>query len=69
MKRLQNIKACGEYAVLVAKVEDVKDQWVLVLCNAVGCPIESKTISIEPIHVAMNRTHVIAASNEVVYYW
>ena len=69
MKRLQKIKACGEYAVLVAKVEEAKDQWILVLCNAVGCPIESKTISIEPIHVAMNRTHIICASNEIVYYW
>jgi WD repeat-containing protein 35 len=39
------------------------------LCNAIGCPVESKTISIEPKYVAMNGTHVIVASDDVVYYW
>ena len=70
MKRLQKIEACEEYCVLVAKLEDTKDdQWILVLCNAVGCPIDSKTITIEPKFVAMNKTTIIVASDEIVYYW
>jgi WD repeat-containing protein 35 len=69
MKRLQKIAACDEYCVLVAKNEDAKNQWLIVLCNAVGCPIESKTITIEPKHVAMSKTHVIVASEDIVYYW
>ena len=39
------------------------------LCNAVGCPIDSKTVTIEPKHVAMSKTHIIIASDDVVYYW
>lgn len=69
MKRLQKIAAFGEYCVLVAKLDDEIDRWILVLCNAVGCPIESKTVSIEPKVIAMNSTHLILADEEVVYYW
>ena len=61
--------ACGEYCVLVAKVEDTSDQWYIILCNAVGCPIDSKTINIEPRFVTMNKTHIIVACEDVVYYW
>lgn len=45
------------------------DQWLLVLCNAVGCPIESKTVTIEPKHAEMNKTHIIVASDDIVYFW
>ena len=61
--------ASGEYCVLIAKLEDSDDTWVVILCNAVGCPIENKYITIEPKYVAMNKTHVIIASDEVVYFW
>ena len=69
MKRLQKIASCDEYCILVAKNEEVANQWYVVLCNAVGCPVDSKTVTIEPKHVAMSKTHVIIASDEVVYYW
>jgi WD repeat-containing protein 35 len=69
MKRLQKIAACDEYCCLIAKNESQANQWYVVLCNAVGCPIDSKTITIEPKHVAMSKTHIIIASDEVVYYW
>jgi WD repeat-containing protein 35 len=71
MNRLQKIIACGEYCILVAKdtSNEAIDQWLLVLCNAVGCPIETKTLTIEPKHAEMNKTHVIVASDDVVYFW
>ena len=70
MKRLQKIVAFEEYCFLIAKLDDTaSDQWLLVLCNAVGCPVDSKTINIEPKAVAMNRTHLIICDDEVVYYW
>jgi WD repeat-containing protein 35 len=69
MRRLSKIVACGEYCVLVSKVEEVEDQWLIILCNAVGCPIESKYVTFEPKYVAMNKTHVICASEEIVYSW
>lgn len=69
MNRLQRVEACGDYCVLISKVEGGNDEWSLVLCNAVGCPIDTKVIGIEPKHVAMSATHVIVASDDVVYYW
>jgi WD repeat-containing protein 35 len=53
MKRLKKIEACGEYCVLITKLEE-KEEWLIVLCNAVGCPIEQKTIGIEPKYVTMS---------------
>lgn len=69
MKRLQKIAACDEYCVLIAKLEEPANQWTIVLCNSVGCPIDSSTINIEPKFVAMNKTHVVIASEDSIYYW
>ena len=66
MRRLQAIAACGEYCVLAAKVEEYENMWVLVLCNAVGCPIDNKYISIEPQKVAMNKSHIVVSDGEIV---
>lgn len=70
MRRLQKIVAFEEYCFLISKVDDKSvDQWQLVLCNAVGCPLDTKIINIEPKYVTMNKTHLIIASEEVIYYW
>ena len=42
---------------------------VLTVYNAIGIPIESKTIDFVPNTAVMNKTGVIVASNEYVYYW
>lgn len=42
---------------------------LLILCNAIGTPIDSKYIDIEPLHVTMTRYHVVVASEETVYIW
>lgn len=34
-----------------------------------GCPIDNKTITIEPRFVTMNKTHIIVACEDVIYYW
>ena len=45
------------------------DRSVLTLYNAIGIPIESKTIDFVPNLAVMNKSGVIVASNEYVYYW
>jgi WD repeat-containing protein 35 len=70
MKRLKKIVASGDYCILITKLEETtRDEWLIVLCNAVGCPLEQKTITIEPKFVTMSGTHVIIADSDVVYYW
>jgi WD repeat-containing protein 35 len=48
MRRLLHVKACGDYCVLVAETEEKAGEYILILSNAVGCPIDSKVINIEP---------------------
>lgn len=43
------------------------DQYVLILCNAIGNPVDSKYVKTQPLHVAMNLVsnpylHFVAAS-------
>ncbi|XP_033095064.1 WD repeat-containing protein 35 isoform X7 [Trachypithecus francoisi] len=44
-------------------------EFVLVLCNSIGTPLDPKYIDIVPLFVAMTKTHVIAASKEAFYTW
>ncbi|MBN3313719.1 WDR35 protein, partial [Atractosteus spatula] len=44
-------------------------KYVLVLCNSIGTPLDSKYIDIDPLFVTMTKTHVIAASKEAFYTW
>ncbi|XP_078204571.1 WD repeat-containing protein 35 isoform X5 [Callithrix jacchus] len=44
-------------------------EFVLVLCNSIGTPLDPKYVDIVPLFVAMTKTHVIAASKEAFYTW
>jgi WD repeat-containing protein 35 len=66
MKRLKKVEACGDYCVLITKLDEQPgkpNEYLLVLCNAVGCPLEQKTITIEPKYVSMSQTHLVIADS------
>lgn len=44
-------------------------QFVLVLCNSIGTPLDSKYIDLDPQYVSMTKTHIVAASKEAFYSW
>lgn len=44
-------------------------QYTLVLCNAIGTPLDTKYTEMGPQHVTMTTSHVIAASREAFYVW
>lgn len=71
MKRLRKIEANGDYCILITQNEkkEGSHEWLIVLCNAVGCPLEQKTITIEPKYVTMSQTHIVIASDDTIYYW
>ena len=69
MKNLLSIAAAGQHCVLATKADDNSGQYVLILCNAIGTPTDSKYIDIEPLYVHMTSTHIVAASHECVYVW
>eukprot|EP00794_Sanderia_malayensis_P012081 gene12081-13325_t len=69
VKNMLSISAAGDHCVLSTKADDSTGQYVLVLCNAIGTPLDSRYIDIEPIYVAMTASHVIASSKEAFYAW
>ena len=68
VKHLMAIAAAGDYCVLATR-SDEDSQFVLILCNAIGSPVDSKYIPVEPQFLVMTEFHVIAASADVIYVW
>ena len=69
VKNLIAIRAYGEFCVLISKVEETTDQYSIILCNAIGSPVDSKVINIEPTYISMSKTHIIVSSSEHIYCW
>ncbi|XP_029451827.1 WD repeat-containing protein 35 isoform X1 [Rhinatrema bivittatum] len=80
VKSLISITTCGDFCILATKTDESHPQeendtesngatYVLVLCNSIGTPLDSKYIDIGPLFVTMTKTHVIAASKEAFYTW
>eukprot|EP01006_Ploeotia_vitrea_P054301 TRINITY_DN67870_c2_g4_i1.p1 TRINITY_DN67870_c2_g4~~TRINITY_DN67870_c2_g4_i1.p1 ORF type:complete len:1236 (-),score=168.86 TRINITY_DN67870_c2_g4_i1:194-3901(-) len=69
VKRLLHVKAAGDNCVLVTKTEDMAGQHIVILCNEIGSPVDSKYIDMECLYVAMTATHVIVCSEEMIYVW
>ncbi|KAF2982220.1 hypothetical protein EK904_002644, partial [Melospiza melodia maxima] len=69
VKSLISITTYGDFCVLATKADENQPQYVLVLCNSIGTPLDPKYIDIEPLFVTMTRTHVIAASKVAFYVW
>ncbi|KAG9494630.1 hypothetical protein GDO78_002132 [Eleutherodactylus coqui] len=69
VKSLISVTTCGDFCILATKADENHLQYVLVLCNSIGTPLDSKYIDIVPMFVTMTKTHVIAASKEAFYVW
>uniref|UniRef100_F6XA62 WD repeat-containing protein 35 n=1 Tax=Xenopus tropicalis TaxID=8364 RepID=F6XA62_XENTR len=69
VKSLMSVTTCGDFCILATKADESQQQYVLVLCNSIGTPLDSKYIDIVPMFVTMTKTHVIAASKEAFYIW
>ncbi|OCT79015.1 WD repeat-containing protein 35 [Xenopus laevis] len=80
VKSLMSVTTCGDFCILATKADESQQQddretevngatYVLVLCNSIGTPLDSKYIDLVPLFVTMTKTHVIAASKEAFYIW
>jgi len=56
------IKSSGDLCCIVTELIGL-DLWQIDLCNSIGSPIDSKQINIEPVSVAMTKTHIIVTKN------
>lgn len=69
VKNLIGIAAGGDHCILSTRADDNSGQHVLILCNAMGTPVDSKYIDMEPTYIKMSKTHVVAASRNCIYIW
>jgi WD repeat-containing protein 35 len=69
IKHVTHIATSDEFCVLVTKADDQSNQHIVIVCNDIGSPVDSKYLHIEPIHVAMTNNHILIASEDVVYIW
>jgi len=69
IREVLKIASSEEYCTLATKSDDKDGSHVLIVCNAIGSPVESKYLTLEPLQVSMTNTHVCAASEEVIYVW
>jgi len=68
VKRLVGIAAGEEYCVLATRSEDSREH-ILIVCNNIGVPCDSRYISVEPKLLTMTRQHIFAVSDTTVYSW
>lgn len=70
--RLLNVKAASENCVLAMQTDSAPSappQYMLLLCNAIGSPLDSKHVDIEPTYLNVTPYHVVTASHSFVYVW
>lgn len=58
----------GDFCV-VAAAGDTPREHLLVVCDAIGSPMDRVQVSFEPRLLAISDSHVIAADADVVYSW
>ena len=68
LKHLIAIRAAGENCILAMKGE-ISGQYILILCNEIGSPVDSKYIKVEPLSLDMTSKYIIIASASSVYCW
>jgi WD repeat-containing protein 35 len=69
VKGLVAIRAAGDNSIMCTRSDEPGGKYSIVLCNAIGAPVDSKQIEVEPKHIAMTKYHVIVSSAHTVYIW
>lgn len=69
IKGLLSIQAADDNCVLATLNPDSDGEYLLILCDTIGSPVDSKVMPIYPKYVTMTKYHVIAASDTEVYTW
>lgn len=62
------MQAAGQHCILVTRGEET-GQCNVILCDAIGTPVDSNATVVEPLCLTMTSTHVVAASGDTVFVW
>lgn len=67
VKNLIDVISYGSFCLLTAKI--FENNYILILCNSIGSPVDNRIINICPEFIGLNETHVVACSKSYVYVW
>ena len=67
VKNMLDICAKSPFCLITAQVSD--SNYLLILSNSIGSPIDNKIINIEPVFIALNNTHAVVSNGHYVYLW
>lgn len=62
------VQAAAQSCVLVTHAEEA-GQYNVTVCDAIGTPTQAASTDVEPNHVAMTSTHVVAAAGTKLFVW
>jgi WD repeat-containing protein 35 len=73
VRNLLQISSCGHYCIIATKFDETglkkRNSSSLIICNAIGTPVDTVNIELLVNFVAINSTRVIAASKESFCIW
>lgn len=61
--------AADEHCCILVRKDDQDLKFGMMLCNAIGTPVDSRYTDVELRYVTMTKTHVFAASRESFFVW
>ena len=67
VKNMIDICAKSPFCLITAQISEIN--YLLILSNSIGSPIDNKIINIEPVFIALNNTHIVVSNGHYVYLW
>uniref|UniRef100_A0A1X7V818 Uncharacterized protein n=1 Tax=Amphimedon queenslandica TaxID=400682 RepID=A0A1X7V818_AMPQE len=68
-QRLILMTSTTDYGLLVTESVTLENQYSLLLCNSLGIPVDTKYLPFEPTFVSLSKTHIVAATGNVLFVW
>ena len=65
IKNMIDICAKSPFCLVAAQINDIN--YLLILSNSIGCPINNKIINVESVFIALNNTHIVVSNGHYVY--
>jgi WD repeat-containing protein 35 len=62
-----DVTSYGSFCLITAKISDTN--YILILCNSIGSPVDNRVINICPSIITINETHIIISNKLYIYVW
>lgn len=67
VKNLMDVTSHGAFSLITARVSEAN--FILILSNSLGSPVDNRIINIKPTMITMNKSHVFVTNKHYIYVW